>query len=127
MIAILPAPPHLAAFRFDGLLSGEDFDVCVGEVERRLATQPRINLFCDMTRHGGITLDALAKDMRYAFGHFGELGRYARCAIVTDRPWIAAIAGVEDAMLSHTEMRCFAPAQREAAMAWAREVPSGPR
>ena len=51
MIAILPAPPHLAAFRFDGLLSGEDFDVCVGEVERRLATQPRINLFCDMEVH----------------------------------------------------------------------------
>lgn len=124
MIAILPGPPHLASFRVDGTLTGEDFVVCVAEVERRLATQPRINLLCDMTRYAGITLDALSQDLRYAFGHFGEHDRYARCAIVTDRPWVAAIARVESAMLPHTEVRCFGAADREAAAAWASEVPS---
>ncbi|HEY6943402.1 STAS/SEC14 domain-containing protein [Dokdonella sp.] len=120
MIATLPAPPHLAAFRFDGSLTGEDFHVCGAEVERRLATRARINLFCDMSRHDGATLEEVSADIRAAFGRFGKIGR---CAVVTQRPWVAAIDDAGKAMLPHAELRCFDAGEREIAMAWASEAP----
>ncbi|HEU4664786.1 MAG TPA: STAS/SEC14 domain-containing protein [Dokdonella sp.] len=120
MIATLPAPPHLAAFRFDGSLTAEDLHVCGAEVERRLATQPRINLFCDLTRHDGATPEHVTADIRAAFGRFDELDR---CAIVTQQPWAEAIGAARDAMFPRAELRCFDASEREAAMAWASERP----
>lgn len=71
-----------------------------------------------------MTAEALVKDLRYAFGKFGELKRFPREAVVTDRGWVKALIGLADTFYPYTELRTFAPEEREAALAWAQELPA---
>ena len=125
MIEFLPAPPQVAAFHFTGTLTGEDYDRCIESVEAKLQEHPRIGLFCDMTGFTGLTPQALAKDLRYAIGKFGQYGRFARGAIVTDQHWLGQISEFAGKFLPNTQMRAFDPSEREAALAWAADVPPG--
>lgn len=123
MLEILSAPPHLAAYRFEGELTGDDYDACIADLERRFATHARIDVFCDLSGYTGLSAEALGKDLRYAFTHPGAYRRIARTAIVTDRRWIGAISEFAGRFFPHTEVRSFEPAQRDAAFGWASEAP----
>lgn len=127
MIELLPAPPQVAAFHFSGTLTGEDYDRCIESVEDKLRQHPRIGLFCDMTGFTGLTPQALGKDLRYAIDKFGQYDRFARGAIVTDKHWLGQISEFAGKFLPHTQMRAFDPSEREAALAWAADVPSSER
>lgn len=123
MIETLPAPAHVAAFHFSGTLTGEDYDRCIAEVETRLAANSRIGLFCDMTGFTGLTAQALGKDLRYGLSKFGEYHRFARGAVITDKHWLGQVSEFAGKFFPHTEIRAFEPDQRDAALAWAAEVP----
>lgn len=122
MFETLPAPPHVAAFRFSGTLSGEDYDRCVEQIETKLADHPRIGLLCDLTGFTGLTPAALAKDLRYALTRFGEYRRFARGAIVTDKHWLGRVSELAGHLFPHTDIRAFDPAERDAALAWAADI-----
>ena len=119
MIEILPSPPHLVAVRFEGILSGGDYDACIAEIERHLASQPRMNVYCDLANCISLSTEAMGKDLHYAATHLGTYKRFARCAIVTDRRWVEAITKFAGHFFPHTDMRTFDLAQRDDAMAWA--------
>ncbi|MGO4221926.1 STAS/SEC14 domain-containing protein [Lysobacter sp. TAF61] len=123
MIEILPSPSHVGAYHFSGTLDGDDYDRCIADVEARLAQHQRIGLFCDLTGFTGLTAQAMGKDLRYAVAKFGEYGRFARGAIVTDKHWLGSISEFSGHFLPHTQIRSFAPGEREAALAWASEMP----
>lgn len=122
MFETLPAPPHVAAFRFSGTLDGEDYDRCIQQVEAKLADHPRIGLLCDLTGFTGLTPAALAKDLRYALTRFGEYRRFARSAIVTDKHWLGRASEFAAHFLPHSEIRTFDPGEFDAALAWAADI-----
>ncbi|MBC6981158.1 STAS/SEC14 domain-containing protein [Caulobacter sp. 17J80-11] len=124
MIEILPAPDHVAAYRLSGELTGEDYDKVVVDLEARLARHDRLGVYVDMVDFTDMTAEALIKDIRYAFSKFGELKRFPREAVVTDRGWVKALVGLVDPIYRHTEIRTFAPDEREAALAWAQAIPA---
>jgi hypothetical protein len=123
MLEILAAPPHVAAFHFHGTLTGEDYDRCIDEIEARLAAHARIAVFSDLSGMTGLAPEAVAKDLRYALGKIGEFHRFARAAIVTERDWLARVTAFSAMFFPRTDLRTFAPAERDAALAWASEVP----
>jgi stage II sporulation SpoAA-like protein len=118
MIEILTAPPHVAAFHFQGTLTAGDYDRCIAEIEGRLAAHERIGIFSDLTGMTGITAEAMGRDLRFALGKMGEFHRFARGAIVTERDWLARITKFSALFFPHTEIRTFAPDQREVALVW---------
>ena len=125
MIEILPAPPQVAAFRFDGMLTADDYDRCIAEIETRLSRHPRIGLYCDMRGFSGITPPALARDLRYSLGKIGEYHRFARGAIVTGQAWLGAVSEFAGRFFPQTEIRAFVADEAAQAMAWVAAVEPG--
>jgi hypothetical protein len=122
MMEILPAPDHVAAYRFSGTLTEADLERVIADVETRLARHERIGILFDLTDFEDVTLRAVLKDISYGFGKLGELRRFAREAVITDKKWISGLVKFGDPLVPFVEMRAFAPAEREAALAWASEV-----
>ena len=119
MIEILQSEPHVAAFHFTGTLTGEDYDACIGEIETKLSLNPRIAIFADLTGMTGMSAEAMAKDVRYGVSKFGELKRFARSAVVTEREWLARVSSFTGKLMPGIEVKTFVPGERAAAMAWA--------
>jgi hypothetical protein len=119
MIEILTSPPHVAAYRFTDELTGADYDACIADLESRLARYPRIAVVSDISDLHGLALEVIGKDLRYALSKRGEYDRFARAAVVTDKRWLVAVTEMADRIMSHTDMRTFAPEERSIALEWA--------
>ena len=119
MIEILDAPDHVVALRLSGRLSGPDMDALTEAVEAKLARHERIGIVADLTPLAGLTLEALAKDIRYNISKLGDWKRFPREAVITDNSWMRAAMSALDPLVPHVEVRSFAPAERDAAVAWA--------
>lgn len=119
MIEILEAPDHVMAVRLAGRLSGGDMDELTAALEAKLARHPRIGIVADLTPMAGMTLEALAKDIRYNISKLGDWKRFPREAVITDSAWVRAAMSALDPVVPHVEVRSFAPADRDAAVSWA--------
>jgi stage II sporulation SpoAA-like protein len=125
MIEVVPTPDHVVGLRVAGTITGEDMDRATAAIETALARYPRIGVFTDAIEWSGMTPEAFGKDLRYGLGKIGELGRFTRVAMVTDKEWLRAIARFEDRLLPRIDLRTFGSQEREAALAWVTEVPPG--
>jgi hypothetical protein len=122
MLELVQAPNHVAAFRLSDELTAEDYDRLVAELELRLKVHARIGVFVDATALNGISTAALTKDLRYGLSKLGQLARFPRSAVVSDRPWLRKIVEVATAILPAMEVRAFESAERDSALAWASEL-----
>lgn len=118
MIEILNAPDHVAAYRISGTLTVEDYDRMIEDVEARLALQKRIAIFADMTGFDDVTVRAGLKDMRYSLSKLGELRRFPRNAVVTDKGWMTFLVKAMSPLVPFVEIRVFTPEERAAALEW---------
>jgi hypothetical protein len=122
MIEILPAPDHVVAVRMSDKVTGKEFDRLTAEIDGKLARHQRLGIFVDLVDFDGVTLEALAKDLKYNLGKLGQWKRFPREALLTDRGWVKTLAKVADPLVPQVEVRAFAPAEREQALDWAAGV-----
>ena len=64
------------------------------------------------------TAGALAIEMTYLPQLFGLVGRFDRCAVVTDIEWMRSVAEVKGALIPGLEIKAFADADEAAAETW---------
>jgi len=124
MLDILKAPSHVAAFRLSKLVSGLDYDRMIAELEARLGRHPRISVYADLTDFERLRVDAIARDVRYAWSKRNELERFARLAVVSDAGWVRALSAAGRLVLAKVALRVFPTRERDAALRWACEPPS---
>jgi hypothetical protein len=94
-------------------------DDLTAAIEAKLARHPRIGIVADLTPLAGLTLEALAKDIRYNISKLGDWKRFPREAVITENPWVRAATRALDPVVPHVEVRAFAPAEFDAALTWA--------
>lgn len=121
MIEIVAAPDHVLAYRYSGTLTAEDYDRVIAVLEDKLRRHDKIGVYADMTAFTGLTLEALAHDLRYALTKLGQLERYRRAALVSDNPWMRGMTKIAATIFPVIEARAFNAAEAEAALAWASE------
>lgn len=64
------------------------------------------------------TLGALGVELERLPKLFGLLGKFDRCAVLSDAAWLRTAAEVEGALIPGLEIKAFALDQTEAAEAW---------
>ncbi len=64
------------------------------------------------------TLSAIAVEMSYLPKLFGLLGRFDRCAVLTDAAWIRTAAEIEGALFPGIDIKAFELDDVEAAETW---------
>lgn len=125
MIETYPAPDHVAAFRISGILDGKDYDQVVAGIQDKLARHQRIGVLVDLTGFEDVTAVAAWKDVRYSLSLLGDLKRFPREAVVSDKKWVHTLARIADPLVPYVEVKAFNSDQRDAALAWVAELPPG--
>jgi hypothetical protein len=122
MLQLLDAPDHVGAYALSGTLTEEDLDRIIADVEARLGRHERIAILVDLTGFHDITVRAGLKDLRYGFGKLGELKRFAKEAVITDRQWVAALVRIAAPIIPSIALRTFPPEEKAAALEWASDI-----
>lgn len=71
------------------------------------------------------TLGALGVELGYMPKLFALLGKFDRCAVVSDQAWLRAAAEIEGKLIPGLDIKSFAQADLDAAEAWLANGQSG--
>lgn len=123
MIEILESPKHLVAMKISGSVTADDIDRSYKATEEALMSNERVSFFAEIDATMGLTVEGVLKDLWQSLGQFGNVSKFYRAAVVTDKGWIGAMARIEGLVFSSIDVRVFAPEERGRAFAWAAEAP----
>lgn len=118
MIDVISAPDHVAAFRIDDTLKAEDYDEMIPQIEEKLRDHEEIGIFVDLEGFEDMTGEAMRRDIKYGIDKLGELHRFGRAAIATDKQWIKAATEMAASLFPQIEAKVFAPDEKDKALAW---------
>ena len=71
------------------------------------------------------TLAALGVELGYMPKLFALLGKFDKCAVVSDQAWLRTAAEIEGRLIPGLEIRSFASGELDAAEAWLEHTSSG--
>jgi hypothetical protein len=124
MIEVFQAPDHVLALGLRGEISNQDIAAVREACERKLAAHPGIGIVVDLTSFSDATEQAIREDVRFELGMVGQLHRFPRLAIVTDKQWIGVLMRFVGQFMPQIETEIFAPAKRADAIAWSAALPA---
>ncbi len=111
-----------AADRLDIVLSGSlDAEGMTSALDKLLAESEGITsgkMLYTISDFQMPTLGALSVEFQYMPKLFGLVGRFDRCAVVSDAGWIRTAAEIEGALIPGLEIKAFTMEARDAAEAW---------
>lgn len=123
MLEILDSVKYLVAMKVAGNVTAGDVAKAYKATEEALKENERVSFFAEIDSSVGMTLEGALKDVKEGVKQLGNLSRYYRAAVVTDKGWLGALARVEGLVFCSIDVRVFDPSERDKAFAWAAEVP----
>lgn len=124
MIELIPGDrPHVLAMRASGQVDADDLQRVIDALEALKKTQPRISLYAELDEMRWMTFTAFLRDLGYGLTQLGDMDRYYRAAIVTDKPWMKHIARLENRVFRDLEVRTFPLRDKQAAWSWVEHQP----
>jgi hypothetical protein len=116
MIELLPMDREdVVGYRISGRIHRSDLDRVIGEIELLLKHHDKLRIYAEVESLDGITIPALIEDLRFGLQ---RLRRFEREAIVSDKKWLATLAGIGDKLFPSIEVRHFSWDQKIEALAW---------
>jgi len=123
MLEIIDSAKHLVAMKISGRITAEDIEKAYKAGTEALKDNERVSFFAEITDSLAFTPEGLLKDLKEGIKSLGNLSKYYRAAVVTDKGWLGALVRVEGLVFSSIDFRVFEPSERDKAFAWASEVP----
>ena len=117
----LDSPDHVIAVRLTGKVTGEDIARYREILDAKLAQEREISLCVDFAGLEDMDFDAFTAGARADFELLSHLGRFHRCAFVSDKEWPEALVRYIDPIFPVLELKVFPAGERAAAIAWAAE------
>lgn len=118
MIEVLPSPTNVAAFRLAGTVTGDEYDRVIDTIESVLDKHEEIGLYVDALQFEDMTAEAIKKRMQYGLKKLGDLRRFKRAAIVTDKEWLGTVTSFLDRIFPQIQTRAFKGGEEEEALEW---------
>lgn len=118
MIEVLAAPDHVAAFRVAGRVDAADYDEAIPTIEEKLKHHPNIAVFVDLTALQDFTAAAMRRDIQYGLNKLGELHRFKRAGVISDKHWVKAATGLAEALFPEIDARVFPADEKHKALQW---------
>lgn len=126
MLAITRTAADRIDIRLSGQIDAETMHRGLDDILTLSADIEGGRLFYEILAVAMPTLGAIGVKMQYLPKLFGLLGRFDRCAVVSDAPWVRAAAEIEGALFPGIEIKAFMPSEHAAAEAWLAEGASAP-
>ncbi|MER9976464.1 STAS/SEC14 domain-containing protein [Mesorhizobium sp. M0085] len=122
MIEMIAAPQNVAAFRVAGTVTAGDYDKVIPAIEAKLSDHKDIGVLTDLADFEDMTAGALRRDLQYGLSKLGELHRFKRAAVISNKQWIKAATEMTDALFPQIEARVFPEDEKAQALKWVASV-----
>lgn len=122
MIEVISAPENVVAFRVAGTVTADDYDKVIPAIEEKLGGHQEIGVLTDLSDFEDMTGDALKRDLQYGLSKLGELYRFKRAAVISDKQWIKAVTDMAGTLFPQIEARVFPETEKSQAMNWVSNV-----
>ncbi|MCL7939966.1 STAS/SEC14 domain-containing protein [Halomonas sp. ATCH28] len=116
---------HVVAMKIGGVVSARELQQAIDAIEAAKRNHPRISLLAELDGLRWMTLTALLKDVGYGLTQLGDLERYQRVAVITDKEWIKHLAHLEDHLFKSVDIHTFPHREYVGALSWVGELPRG--
>ncbi|WP_323796844.1 STAS/SEC14 domain-containing protein [Nisaea sp.] len=119
MIKITKTAPNRIDMEFDG--TSIDEDTMRSAIEELIEKSEGIEhgqLLYRLHHFPWPSLSAIAVKLGHLPKLFGMLGKFDRCAVLSDETWLRKAADIEGALIPGLEMKGFSLDETEAAEAW---------
>lgn len=124
MLKIEKAPNHVIAFGLVDVLEQKDIAALQKVFQEKLRSQERICLLMDMTKWTDVTSAAIAADAKFEFGLIGQLNRFEKVAVITDKQFVEAAMRFMNPLFPTIDVKCFGPDEHDKALAFVSELPT---
>ncbi|TRO67115.1 STAS/SEC14 domain-containing protein [Christiangramia sabulilitoris] len=105
---------HVVGIMVDEDVDQEYLDKIHGIIEKKLAVNDKINLFCEIMPNNEVPLKYFLRNIRFKFEHSDQINRLA---MVTDLNWVRGFMDVDNFFVS-TEVKSFELKDRLEAIQW---------
>jgi len=118
MLKITKPAPNRLDIELSGALDAEMMRVGLDELMAKSADVSQGRILYRIPEFALPSLGALSVELQRLPKLFALLGRFERCAVLSDAGWIRTAAEFEGALLPGIEIKGFALEEREVAEAW---------
>ena len=116
MIELIPmASAKVVGVRVDGKIEKADIKAIEQAFADMFDQFEKVSIYVEVANLGGITLDALIEDLKFAFSKFS---RFEKKAVVSEHQWIDKWVAVGDKLFPSIQVKHFGVDEKEAAIAW---------
>lgn len=116
MITIIDTPsPSTIALRISGKIEKEDIERVIEAVEGKSEEAGKLGVYVELQSFGGISLEALVEDVRFAFPN---MRKFSKKAVVSESGLLGRVIEAGDRFFPSIEVRHFSSEQKDEAMKW---------
>lgn len=108
-------PDDVIGIHINGDITEKEFEAVATLLEKKIETYPKINLYVEMERFGGMGPKTILKDLRLGLGN---LDHFKKEAIVTEKDWVEKVSSVSDEIFTGIDIKSFSFDEREEAKQW---------
>ena len=113
MLSLIPfEADDVVGIRIEGRISTQEFEDAKSAIEEKFGRHEKISLYAEIMTFGGISLEALLKDIKFSLGHWL---RFEREVIVTDKSWLHKVGFAANKVFPGMEVKVFPVEETEAA------------
>ncbi|MGB5835349.1 MAG: STAS/SEC14 domain-containing protein [Thiohalocapsa sp.] len=122
MLTITKSSPNRVDIEFSGALDAETMRVSLDDLIAKSEDVTNGRMLYKIPEFAMPTLGAIGVELQYLPKLFGLLGKFDRCAVLSDASWIRTAAEIEGALFPGIVIKSFELHDMEAAEAWLAEA-----
>ena len=110
--------PNVIGFRVDGKIDDDSFKKAMESINAALGHAQKLSVYAEVKSLGGMSIETFFENLKFKFQILGELDRFDKEAVVTDKRWLETVTKVVDKLFPSIEVRCYPFDDRDKALAW---------
>ena len=121
MLEIIPfEEKNIIGFRLEGSIDDDGLDRGFEELREVLEGNDKVRVYAEVENIGWESVETFFRNMKMKLEVLGEIGKFEREAVVSDKGWLEIATKIGDILLPGLDVRHFPVAEKERALEWIR-------
>jgi hypothetical protein len=113
---------NIIGFRLAGSIDADGLDRTFDEFRRVLEGNDKVRVYVEVENIGWESVETFFRNMKMKLDVLGEIGKFEREAVVSDKGWLEIATKVGDVLLPGFDGRHFPVADKGRALEWIRSA-----
>ena len=111
---------NIIGFRLEGSIDDDGLDRGFEELREVLEGNDKVRVYAEVENIGWESVETFFRNMKMKLEVLGEIGKFEREAVVSDKGWLEIATKIGDVLLPGIDVRHFPVADKERALEWIR-------